>query len=90
MVEADVSDETGFWCDNIGGVQSSSQTNFNYRNIYFLFGKIIQGKSNCPFEKTGFNVLKSLPVFYYEFCHFAFWDHLTVDLNAFSKIDQVR
>jgi len=74
----------------VGGIKSASETGFDYGNIDFIAGEIVEGKGSAKLEKSYFIFGDGLLVSVDEIGNILLVYHLTVNSDSFSEIYQVR
>ena len=87
MVERYVRDDAEFRRDNVGGIEPSAETHFDYRDVDILLGKIFEGHGCCQLEKRRMEVVVAESL--YEISHSLGCDHLAIDTDSLSEIEQM-
>jgi hypothetical protein len=89
MVEADVGDDTQIRTDDVGAVQTASQTYFNDSNVHLFFCKVVESHSGSQFEERWMEWLEETPVLVDKFDDMLLAYGNTVYADAFTEIHQV-
>jgi hypothetical protein len=85
MVIADIGDQADFRQDDIGGIQPSPQSHFDYGKINFILCKMVEGHGAGHFKERWFDGFEMYSVAINKICYFFFIDLLTIDSDPLPK-----
>src|SRR5215210_885739 len=74
----------------IRGVQSTTQTSFDYRDIHLLLDEPVKREGGRQFEKSGTDFFSFRNPTVEKIEHRVFGDRLTVDGDPLAKVDEMR
>lgn len=86
MVKADIGDYACEGLDDIGAIQTPTESDFNNCNIDFFLSKVVESHGNANFKKGGLDFFDGLFVVFDKFNDFFFSNFLIVYTDSFTKI----
>lgn len=90
MIPTDIGNDTQIGGDDIGTVQTSAHTYFDYSYIYLLVGKVAECHCCGEFEERGVQRFEERTVFFYKADYIIFGNHFTVDTDTLAEVNQMR
>ena len=89
MVKADVRDQAQVRMDDIGAIQSASQSDLHNCYIYLLFCKIMKGHGSGQFEERRVKRFEETPVLFDEINYKLLGNRRSVDSDPFTEVYQM-
>ena len=89
MVKTDVGDDGEDRGDDVGAIQSASQSNFCDGDIYLLLGKILKCQGGGQFEERTVQWLEEVAFLLHEVDDILLWDALAVYTDALTEIHEM-
>ena len=89
MVQTYIGDDRGDWRDDIRGVEATSQTRFDHRNLDPLTAKMFECHCGSHLEERQPDTLHRRAVHIDKFDHFALRNLHTIDTDSLAEIVQV-
>ena len=90
MVKTYVCDDGKFWRDDVGTVQTSSESGLDNGDINFAVGKVSERHSCRQFKKGWFERLVKLPVLGNKFYYKIFVCRFAVNSDSLAEVKYVR
>lgn len=89
VVKRDVGDDAEIGEYDVGTVEASAQPHFDDGYVDLLIGEVAEGHGGCEFEEGGMEGLEKGAVLSYKIDDILLADHLSIDADAFAKVDEV-
>ena len=86
VVKGNVGDDGNEGSDDVGGIKTSAEANFNDGNVYTGISEVLESHGNGHFEKGGTNAVEYFLIGLYEMGDVLLTNHLSVYTDAFPEI----
>ena len=87
MVETDIGDNTQIRMNDVGAIQASSQSNFDYSYVDMPVGKVSECHGCSQLEERRMQWFKKRTVAFHKTDHVFLWNGLAIDADTFAEVD---